>query len=216
MPTGDQLLNEVLSGGDDNAAQALLNAFFEGYPVERLRELLNCKVDKVAKAGAWIASELGSGAAPLLENFELLLDHPSRYVRFFILDPVLVCAGPNDGHLLGHAVRLLRDEDEAVRWKVWVFLTKASPIQLEIASSNVEDEHIAKLVHWLAKLKPDAGDEVCERAGSADELERMISAVGAARLFEDVPKLLEDASRSLDVQVASFAVEQLKVLRLGK
>jgi hypothetical protein len=210
----NQLVEELLQGGTDDSAHQLLEEFFRGYPVHQLRRLLDSADERVAKVGAWIASELGPRAIPLLDTFPALLSHPSRYVRFFVLDAVLVCATEADGDLLGRAIQLLRDKDDAVRWKALTFVAKASLAQLEASVSQQGDTQLAALSSWLVRLEgsSDSAAQVTAKLGDVDELERLVAAAGAYRLSKSSPHLLKLASESDDSEVASFAAEQLKLV----
>src|SRR5262245_45864713 len=111
---GDELIDRLCAGADDSLAGDLLTEVFRGYPVENLRQLLTCDSDTAARSGAWILSELGDRAAPLLDDSVRLLAHPLRYVRFFALDAVLVNATAGHGPVVAAAIALIVDPDDAV------------------------------------------------------------------------------------------------------
>lgn len=210
----DQVLQQVLRSGDDEVAHRLLQAFFAGYPLENLRTLLNSSDERVAKIGAWIASELGAKAAPLMDAFFALLAHRSRYVRFFVLDAVLVCATELDAALVARGVQLLRYSDDAVRWKALNFIAR---VPLSVLASSIPrqaDANLAELTSWITRLNTiDSLSQVTARLSSPDGLKRLIACAASYRLHESNPHLLELASRSEDVEVSSFAAEQLRLLR---
>jgi hypothetical protein len=209
----DRTLRQVLRSGDDEDAHRLLQAFFAGYPVENLRPLLDSSDERVAKSGAWIASELGLKAAPLVDAFFALLEHRSRYVRFFVLDAVLVCATELDSALVARGVQLLRDSDDAVRWKALNFIAKVSLSVLANSVPRQKDVYLAELTSWITHLNAiDSLAQITSRLYSADGLNRLIACAASYRLHGSHPQLLELASRSEDIEVASFATEQLKLL----
>jgi hypothetical protein len=203
------LLQRVLAGGDDEAANELLQAFFRGLPVERLLLLLRSDSEDAVRAGAWIASELGEQAEPLVAEFASLLDHPARYVRFFLVDAVLASATSRDGDAIARAVSKLRDPDEAVRWKALHFLAKASEDQLAAGSDCLADPELRSQLQWLLT---DAMDpiEVLARLDADDVLGQMVAAAAAARLATQDPTPLERAAASGHPEVSSFASEELE------
>jgi len=119
------LIDRLRAGGNDSAANDLLTEVFRGHPVESLRRLLHSDEETAVKAGAWILSELGVRAAPMMADIVALLGHPLRYVRFFALDAVLASATSEDGVAVATAIGLINDPDDAVRWKALTFLAWA-------------------------------------------------------------------------------------------
>lgn len=210
--TADVLLQRILTGGNDGASNELLQAFFQGLPVQRLLLLLRSDSEDAVKAGAWIASELGQQAEPLLAELASLLDHPARYVRFFVIDAILATATSEDGNAVARAVSKLRDPDEAVRWKALRFLAKASEAQLAAASDYLNDVELRSQLQWLLGEATDA-DNVVARLDEADELNQLVAAAASARLAARDPTPLERAAVSGHPEVRSFAGEELEGLR---
>jgi hypothetical protein len=210
---GNQLLEQVEAGAGDAVAHRLLQQFFSGYPVDNLRRLLESNAEHAVRVGAWIASELGARALPLLQNIAPLLHHRSRYVRFFLLDPVLVCAGHEDGPILASAVGLLRDVDDAVRWKALQFITRATSQQLASSIAFQGDSQLAQLTEWLVNLDghPDKSGEIEERLNADASIDRLFAAAAAVRNAQYDLAPLRRAAASLDNDVKSFAEEQLRV-----
>ena len=210
----EQLIEKILHDGAGDSSVRLLKEFFDGYPVENLRRLLYSADARVVKVGAWIASELGATAAPLLDAFATLLNHPARYVRFFILDAILVCATDKNGDLLARALLLLRDFDAAVRWKALTFAAKASVAQLAASAQKQVDAQLCSLTLWLAQLENsnESAARLTAMLNSDVGIERLIAAAGALRLHSHNPYLLTLASESCDSDVASFAAEYLEIL----
>src|SRR6266850_734193 len=116
---GDELLSRVLSrlDGDGVIANDLLSEFQEGYPLENLLQLLTSHEEAVAVSGMWIASELGAKARPLFTEIIERLSHPSSDVRFFALDCLVSCAGPDDKDAVNRGLDLIDDPDPTVVWK---------------------------------------------------------------------------------------------------
>src|SRR4051795_9082903 len=112
--------------------------------------LIRTGVPQAARAAAWLASELGDRATPLLDDLPTLLTNPTRYVRFFALDAVLTAATTQHGRLLAQAITLTTDPDAAVRWKATRMIAAASVPQLEAAIPHVADDNARVLIGWLA------------------------------------------------------------------
>jgi hypothetical protein len=206
---GDELIERLTAGGDDETAYALLTEFFHGYPIERLRLLLRSQHEGAVKIGAWIASELGVQANPLVEEMAELLSHGSRYVRFFLLDSILSASTEQNGRSIAAAVKLIEDSDDAVRWKAMNFLARAKRSQLTAAQPYLTDTH-AQLSAWLLETEQALStEEVIARLESPDSLSRLVAAAAAARLGSHNLSALRHAAQSSDPEVQSFALEHL-------
>jgi hypothetical protein len=218
--TGDDLIERVLAHADDDdvlgpAANDLLEEVFAGYPVDNLRRLLRSDAEKVVRTGAWLLSELGELAAPLADELPALLASPLRQVRFFAVETVLN-AGDADGPLAARALALVRDGDDAVRWKVLSFLAEAGTEQLAAGAEALEDAELKELAEWLVRLDTEEIDprEVVARLEGGDRTARMFAAAAAARLSdEEDTNLLAHAATAEDEEIRSFALEQLDDLQ---
>ena len=207
----EALIATIAGGRNDEAAHALLAEFFAGLPIVELRPLLLSENEETVKTAAWIASELGGNAQPLLPELEELLGHPSKYVRFFLLDAVLAAATDANGPLIAKAVGLISDPEVSVRWKTMNFLTRANPAQLVAACAPLAGTATADLVTWLVDLrKPSASALIAERLRADDRTTRLFAAVAAARIAADGSSALQNAAQSTDSEVSSFAQEQLR------
>ena len=211
----NRLVEEVLRGAGDHAANALLNEFFCGYSIENLRPLLGSSEEAVIRAAVWIASELGVLAKPLLGEFYELLNHPLGYVRFFSLDVVLVCAAEGESDLLGRAVQLIQDREDSVRWKALVFLSRASVVQLKAASQSFPVGSLSPLVNWLANLSESTHccQDIKGKLIATNGMANVFAAAGAYRLYRFDASLLNEAANSSNPEVASFAAEQLRLMQ---
>lgn len=124
---GDQLLSRLLRGhaGDGDLANLLLVELHKGYPVTKLRLLLNADDGEAVAAGMWIASELGESARPLFDDIVRRIHSAFPQVRFFALDCLLSCARPQDAEAIRLGLELVYDDEPSVRWKALVFLATA-------------------------------------------------------------------------------------------
>ncbi|QYC45637.1 hypothetical protein Nocox_40470 [Nonomuraea coxensis DSM 45129] len=218
--TGDDLIARVLAHANDDdvlgpAANDLLEEVFAGYPVDNLRRLLRSDDEKVVRTGAWLLSELGELAAPLADELPALLASPLRQARFFAVEAVLN-AGDADGPLAAQALALVRDGDDAVRWKVLSFLAEAGTEQLAAGAEALADAELKELTEWLVRLDGEEVDprEVVALLEGDDRTARMFAAGAAARLsHEEDTNLLAHAATAEDEEIRSFALERLDDLR---
>ncbi len=209
---GDHLIDVIdRESADESAANDLLRECQSGYPVENLRRLLTSHHEAAVRCAAWIVSELDQAALPLLPEIALLLRHPSRHVRFFALDAVLLLASAADGELIASAIGLINDPDEAVRWKCMQFLRRATTIQLRAAVPHLLDIALARRVKWLLEtIEKNAASEILLSLGDQDSMMRLFAAAAAARLAPRSVAPLEHAAASPDPEVASFARDVLE------
>lgn len=215
MERGDRLVEHVAAGGNGPTANELLGEFFRGYPLERLRELLRSSDERVARVGAFIASELGDRFAPLLDEVPRMLEHPIRAVRFDALDAVLVNATSEHGEMIAKAILLVRDPEKGVRSQARRFLARATVEQLSASLPYFADTSVAALARWLLKSASSETDsrEVLARLDADDGLTRMFASAAAARLAAHDIVPLEHAAASADPEVRSFAQQELEVLK---
>lgn len=193
------------------AANDLLNELFDGYPVERLGTLLHSGDDTAVQTGAWLLSELGEQATPMMGEVPALLAHPRRQVRFFAIEFVLLAAEEQHADVIAQVLSLSRDADPSIRWKVLHFLAMASTEQLMAGLSRLPDPEVGQLTAVLvaADIEDfDAGEIVAWLDGD-DPLSRLFAAAIATRLAEDDPALLRHAAQVRDEEVRSFAQWQL-------
>ncbi|MFI9557852.1 hypothetical protein [Nonomuraea endophytica] len=213
--TGDALVARILARPDDETrgqvANDLLDELFGGYPVENLRTLLHSGDDDAVQNGAWLLSELGEGAAPLLDEVPGLLAHPRLQVRFFAVEFVLLATDERHGDVIAQVLTLTRDADTAIRWQVLHFLAMASTEQLMAGLSRLIDPEVGRLTAWLVASDtedPDPGEVVAGMDGD-DPVARLFAAAIATRMAEDDAALLRHATRARDEEISSFAQWQL-------
>jgi hypothetical protein len=210
MSRGDELIEMLREDSSDHAARALLSEFSAGYPVERLARLFHSGNLAAVEFGAWIASELGERAAPLLSEMPSLLNTPARAIKFFAIDVILVCAGPDDGPAIAQAITLIEDADEAVRWKAMQLLFRSSETQLDAAGAHLRSEPIRSLTAWLGTGSAQA--DITSRLTSSDRTTRLFAAAAAARVALNDRGALDLAATMVDTEISTFAREQLEIL----
>src|SRR5689334_16854459 len=113
MKKADRLIEAIkadpASADDGLLANDLLREFQMGYPIENLRSLLSSRDDRIVRTGAFIASELGNSAVPLLADVTRLLTHPTRTVRADAICSVLTCSTGKDEDAIASVVAMLDD-----------------------------------------------------------------------------------------------------------
>jgi hypothetical protein len=203
---GDTLVAEILAGAESSAANELLQAFFAGYPIDRLRLLLRSENDDAVRAGIWIASELGADAAPLAEELPPLLQHRLKYVRFFAVEVLIANGSSRSGEAVGCAVSLIDDPEDSVRWKVLRLLAHGTKEQLAAGLAFVPRQDVARGLAWLLKYP---GIAAITSGLEGDRLDRMFAVAAAARLKRGREETLRRAAACVDAEVSSFAQEEL-------
>jgi hypothetical protein len=212
---GDELLSRLLRGevGGGELENRLLGELHKGYPVSKLRLLLKAKDDKIVAAGVWLTSELGADARALLDDIVELIRHPSMQVRFFALDCLVACAGPEDERAFNLGLDLIEDPEPSVRWKALAMLATAPDAVLRAAAQNVlvSDERSGMRRRGLQLLLDSAGshDTMAITLGLAnsDAVLRRYAAAAAARVARRDPGPLRQAMESTDPTIKQFAAD---------
>lgn len=211
---GDALLARILSGEDNGLANQLLSELFAGYPVEKLRLLLRSENIEAAKAGAWIASELGEAAGPLVDDLVDLLAHPSKYVRFYVVDAMRLGAGTGEGRAIASTVELLVDPESAVRWKTMNFIARCSREQIVSSLPYLERTSFGPL---LQQVLLENRSLVLEQMASGDELQQRFAASTAGRVaLAGDSSLLEELYEIGPPEIQEFAGDLLKLIGVAQ
>lgn len=214
---GDLLLEKIALNGTDEDVNELLKECQRGYPVAQLRRLLRSPEHGAVKAGAWIVSELGERALPLLSDIVPLLHHPVRYVRFFVLDAILAAAKPEHADAIANAIMLIRDADNAVRWKALHFIAKATLEQLRAAQPRLVMEQLAAHTAWFLDVVTRIdGPEIAGGIDDSNPTRRLFAVAAAARTKDHDIQALEKGTRSADQEVSSFALQELERLERNR
>jgi hypothetical protein len=217
-PRGDVLIENILKDGDDGRlSSALLNEFFDGYPLEKLVPLLHSEDVEIAKIGASIAGELGAQVRPLMPELTPLLAHPNKAVRYDILNAILCAATGADGDAVARAIMLVNDPELAVRKNALDFLARADREQLAGALARLTDSEFVSRLGWLIEVEnPNAASdvEIESKLASEDRLARWFATVAAARAYRRNPALLDRMAIGRDDELWAFVQSQQKRFRL--
>jgi hypothetical protein len=189
-------------------AYELLQTYFQGATLETLRPLLRSDRPLVAQAAIYIASELGSQAASLLDDVVPILRYEDPWLRHFALECVAVCATAGRAGLYANVLLALEDPDERIREDAMFLMSNADGRKLEqvLAVLSTEDERLRRHRHWLqVVLSPGVGmDAVLSLIHSPEALARRYGAIAAARLYERFPGLVAEAVAERDSDIKSF------------
>jgi hypothetical protein len=219
--SGDELIELLLAGQvspeeEGEAANDLLREVFRGYPAQNLGRLIHSDSTKAVANGAFVVSELGAQAAPIINEVDFLLGHPLREARFDALDAALTAASVEHGAILAKAVMLVKDADKAVRGKALSFLANSTSDQLTAAIPYLEDCHVADLATWLASAGSDPASlpDIRSRLRDSDKATRMFAAAAAARVAAASRQGLDEAAASDDSEIRRFAANAIEILDL--
>lgn len=205
-------LFERVRNGDSDAAYELTNHFRRGFPLERLRELFRSDQPDVVASAAYIASELGSTATPLIDEFPRALAHPESWGRSAGLDCVWNCATTGHGALIAHALLLLDDPSIYTRGVAILHLEYAPAALIMAALPFLKAARHYAVLTWFASGKSRDHAEIVSKLRSEDPLERRVALAAAARptgaaasgSIQDEEALIA-AAETGDPEVAMFA-----------
>lgn len=145
----------------DATACELLALVSSGASVEAVRPLLTSDVPHARRAGAFVLSELGATALPLLPDAVGLLSGESRLLRYYALDALHGAAASLTPDLVAAVLPVLADEEEVLREKVMSLLVHVDDATLAalpatIAASGDADPGLVEDVTWAAGARPGA------------------------------------------------------------
>jgi hypothetical protein len=213
----DTIVENILSkNGDVGAlANALVPALVREGSLEKLRALLHSHDYDALKAGIWVASELTIKAKPIFrQDVAPLLRHPAPYVRGFASDCAIMCA--DDEETLLDVVRLIDDQDSAVRWKAIQFFICTSTDQLTIAKKAEREQNPSNRLYvegLEAVLTASAGkiEKALSLLASNSPTLRRFALAAAVRhaVKTGSRRALLVAQTSTDEEIQSIAAEEL-------
>jgi hypothetical protein len=104
-----QVLNPDYEDLNGRLSNDLLDEFCRGFPVENLKLLIDSNLLGARGTAAFIATELGLKASPLLKDIAKLLDMPTPRARYDALETLWKCSTYRDGWAIGAVLRCLDD-----------------------------------------------------------------------------------------------------------
>ena len=210
MQNVEKTIEYIRNGGNGSAGNELLSEFFRGYPVVNVLRMLDGPEDALVSTGAFIASELGHAAAPIVADLEPYLNHTLVQVRFDLIDSILMCAEPRHGSVIAAAVRLVDDSEKVIRSRVHFWLARIGRGQLLASLEFLGDGDLADRVHWLASIRTNP-QSILEKLGSISGVDRLFGVTAAVRiaLLGGSMSPLREATRSDDFEVSTIAKDAI-------
>jgi hypothetical protein len=173
---GDDLLARILAG-DEDPANELLNECWDGYPVERIRDLLRSGVESAVKSGVFIASELAKLSRPLLNDIEPLINHQDTWVRGDAIDTVNLAATADHGQTVAHAIEHINDSERSIRWHVFRLLAASRRERLDAAWTFIDDIDVKEALRSVLDAEATASSVEIRRR-LVDE-SRLVASLGS-------------------------------------
>lgn len=195
-------------------ANQLVSAISRGGDVEDLRPLLQSTNAAISDIGVWVASELGSGVAPVLDAVVPKLASAMKSTRYHAIDCVTACGDLPRADELVAVLERLDDGEAAVRWKATEFLVLASTTTLaraadHLSATNPGSPQLAGL-RWLLGDGAGDGDQIASTLHSPEALLRKYGIAAAARISPRNREPLENALSAGDPDVEQFAADWLR------
>lgn len=186
----------------------LLAAFHRGFPLEKLRTLLDSSDPNVVASGAWILEELGDKGKPFTPYLPLLLQSNKWTVRGSAITHATNCLSPKDGNLVAILMQHIDDVDDAVRWKVVEFMMYTSHLILANAEPALRRASASSLLRALTILLYGDDEEARLLLDDAEARVRRFGIAAAFRRREVM--VLKAAESSIDADVAMLAKRALR------
>lgn len=212
---GTQLIQELLTDTtkfyEQGKGYQLLEAYFEGLPVETLRPLLNHQDRRVRREAAWVASELSCEACSLIHDAIPLVYDGDPDIQYCALEIVIVCSVAENVDQFIHIVRALQSNNKLIRGLAMKLVSNADVSQLEAGlrafsfPSSVDEQHKQGLTNLL-KGSLLAGEQVLKMIDDNSPLIRKYGAIVAKKLMELFPELIVHAISSNDSDVRKFSL----------
>lgn len=204
------LLDPQSDAMDGRVVNDLLSEVGRGYPIESLRRLF---VPTAFGDAAFLVSELGEKARPLINDIALLIEQGGPRVRGDAISALSMCTTWEDGWAVSKVVTGLGDQHEGVRWITSRALrymeSKTLHAGLEYLKREQPNSVYAqfKNVFQLLERRPENATATLQRLLiHDDEIARRFAAAMAVR-----PRLFIDrafvalAESSPDTEVAEIA-----------
>jgi hypothetical protein len=200
--------------GDGNS---LLKEHFNGMPVNVLKPLLRHSDPCVRGTAVFVANELGSAAAELIDDVVPLINDSKPYTQLDALESVLVNAVGDQARKFVVIVSELERQDRppGIGSLVLSLMGKAKYCQIEAAIGQVDqlqaehrDTHV-KGLELLLEGKDANAAKIAAFLEHPDDLMQKYGAIAAKQLLELSPELLHQAKLSKNRVVANFATETL-------
>lgn len=212
---GNELVDDLLANPEEfdrrGRSYDLLQEYFHGFPLETLRPLLKNRDALVQRAAAFVGSELGKKAAPLVDDFVPLISSGNRYLAYHAMEVLVVCARGALADRFSHVLKALECDDEVLRALAMRLVSRADLAQIGAAASalgaaRLDAAHDRGL--FVLRQADQATAEGVEALLDAPwPLDRKYGGIAARRLALSQPALVERAALSEDTEVRRFIAD---------
>ena len=140
--TAQQLIDEMLADPiqfeAEGRANDLLQYYFNGFPLDTLRPLLKSSNVVVQRNASFIASELGSKSAALVDDIIPLLHSGDPHIQYAAAEVLAVCCHGESAEKYRHIIKLLETSHEGLRELVLDLMSRADRSQRGVIRSYFE------------------------------------------------------------------------------
>lgn len=205
---------------EEERSYALLEEYFDGFPLRSLHDLLNSQDELVRREAIWITSELGVMGKDLVFDVLPFLRDQNPTIRYEALDAVAVFSSVGNFEQFVHVVRALESADSVTRKQAMLLVANANEKQISTVMTKLDDASQRDKIHYecLKKLSGDGvvyREEIRAMIDSEEAIIRNYGAIAAKRLYATDPELLELANKSGDPDIAKFAEEIIAIEALS-
>ena len=217
--SGKKLIQELLSNPDkfdnDGKAYQLLQDYFEGYPIETLRRLLQSDNQMVIRSAIWIASELGKEAYILVPEVRPLVHSSNRFIRYYAIEILMVCSFADYAQDFIHVVRAIESDDEVISCLSMDLVSRAdaprinSVVPLLSTTKKANKQHIVGLSRLIKSETLDS-QEIVAMLNDEDPILRKYGAIIASKIYDKHPEVIADGASSSDPVISKFCKDVVK------
>lgn len=189
----------------------LLNEYFKGLSLDTLVPLLQSDDEYTLKSVVWIIAELSTHACSLLPSVVKLVDHENEYIRYYVLECILMCARGNYKKEFIHLIKAIEDKESSIRRLAMILLSNAEPMQIQTSISIITSENIKDSNLHLSGLNKllDADSvntiEILDMLKSDNPLVQRYGAMVARKIYDTNKEVLAYALSSDNADISEFA-----------
>lgn len=186
----------------------LLQTYFDGYPIETLRPLLQSDNESINRAATFVISELGDQACDLLDEVIPLLSRKNRRIKCEVLESIMVCStGEKAKHFI-HIAQSLEREEKVVRKLAMRFVYRASSSQIKAVLKLLKPSSLHyKGLSKLLKSSALTINEITDMLRSNEALLRRYATIIAIKNSDQNSELIKDSVLNSDQDILEFIQE---------
>jgi uncharacterized membrane protein len=217
---GSQLISEMLTNSEEfykkGKSYQLLQEYFDGFPIETLKPLLNSSNNFIQRSVAWIVSELGVEASGMIRDIVKLLDVDDQFVRYHALESIMICSFGEKVNEFINVIHSLEADNGVIRVHAMTLISNANSLQLNAAIHSLTDHSETKESHLeglSALLKADSlnPEFILNMIMHIDSVKRKYGAILAKKLMQKFPKLIFHVAMSEDTDLRNFYQEAVDI-----